>query len=38
MGFERINLRYQDFLTLFKETNAKVMIRFEGIDGERCQI
>lgn len=34
--FEKINLQYQDFLTLFKETNAKGDDEF-GDDGDRCE-
>lgn len=35
--FEKINLQYQDFLTLFKETNAKGDDEF-GADGDRCEV
>ena len=35
--FEKINLQYQDFLTVFKETNAKGDDKF-GVDGDRCEV
>lgn len=35
--FQKINLQYQDFLTMFKETNAKGNDEY-GLPGARCEV